>query len=101
VSGSHARTATVRLYDQLFLSETPDNDEDGIDFRQKINPNSLEELTDCLVEPTLVEAQPGSRFQFLRQGYFYLDPLDTKGGKLVFNRIVSLRDSWAKIQKSI
>lgn len=100
VSGSHAQTATVKLYDQLFLSETPDNDEDGSDFRQKINPNSLEELTNCLVEPTLAEARPGSRFQFLRQGYFYLDPIDSSGGKLVFNRIVSLRDSWAKIQKS-
>ncbi|MEQ8173822.1 MAG: glutamine--tRNA ligase/YqeY domain fusion protein [Syntrophomonadaceae bacterium] len=100
VSGSHARTATVRLYDQLFLSETPDNDEDGVDFRQKVNPNSLEALTDCLVEPALAEAQPGSRFQFLRQGYFYLDPIDTKGDKLVFNRIVSLRDSWAKISRA-
>ncbi|MEN6390374.1 MAG: glutamine--tRNA ligase/YqeY domain fusion protein [Syntrophomonas sp.] len=100
VSGSHARTATVRLYDQLFLSETPDNDEDGIDFRQKINVNSLEELNGCLAEPALAEAYPGSRFQFLRQGYFYLDPIDTKGDKLVFNRIVSLRDSWAKITRA-
>jgi glutaminyl-tRNA synthetase len=100
VSGSHARPATVRLYDQMFLSETPDSDEDDVDFRQKINPHSLEVLTECLVEPALAEAQPGSRFQFLRQGYFYLDPIDTRGDELVFNRIVSLRDSWAKIQKS-
>lgn len=100
VAGSHAHPATVRLYDHLFLSETPDNDEDGIDFRQKINSRSLEVLENCLVEPALAGAEPGSRFQFLRQGYFYLDPIDTKEDKLAFNRIVSLRDSWAKIQKS-
>lgn len=100
VSGSHACPATVRLYDHLFLNEAPDNDENDSDFRTKVNKGSLEVLTDCMVEPMLLDAGTGSRFQFLRQGYFYLDPVDGRPGQPVLNRIVSLRDSWAKILKS-
>ncbi len=100
VSAAHAMKAEVRLYDHLFLAENPDNDEDGADFRDKLNPNSLEVLESCLVEPGLADAEPGSRYQFLRQGYFYLDPVDSSQERLVFNRIVSLRDTWAKIQKN-
>ncbi|NPV26744.1 MAG: glutamine--tRNA ligase/YqeY domain fusion protein [Firmicutes bacterium] len=98
VSAAHAIRAEVRLYDHLFLVENPDDDQDGADFKAKINPHSLVTLTDCLVEPSLAGAAPGSRYQFLRQGYFCVDP-DSTEEKLVFNRIVPLRDSWAKIQK--
>lgn len=97
VAASHAVPAVVRLYDHLFLEENPD-DEEG-DFRRKVNPASLELLESCLVEPGLADPVPGSRFQFLRQGYFFLDPTDSQPGKPVFNRIVSLRDSWARQQK--
>jgi len=99
VSAAHALKAEVRLYEHLFLSENPDDDEDGLDYKAKLNPNSLEALSSCLVEPSLAEAEPGSRYQFMRQGYFYNDPVDTSENLLVFNRIVSLRDTWAKIQK--
>ncbi|HOB11579.1 MAG TPA: glutamine--tRNA ligase/YqeY domain fusion protein [Syntrophomonadaceae bacterium] len=97
VSADHAIPAEVRLYDNLFLKENPDDDEDGTDFTSFINPNSLEVLTDCLVEPSLADAPVESRYQFLRQGYFVVDP-DSRNGRLVFNRVVGLRDSWAKIQ---
>jgi glutaminyl-tRNA synthetase len=96
VSAAHAVEAEVRLYDHLFLKESPDEDED---FKANLNPNSLETLTGCMVEPGLASAAPGSRYQFLRQGYFSVDP-DTSGNKPVFNRIVSLKDTWAKIQKA-
>lgn len=93
VSASHALTAEVRLYNHLFLVENPDDVPEGADYKINLNPNSLERLTDCLVEPSLAEAKPGDRYQFLRQGYFAVDP-DSARGKLVFNRIVPLRDSW-------
>lgn len=96
VSAPHAIEAEVRLYDHLFLKENPEEDDD---FKDNLNPNSLETLTSCRVEPGLAGAEPGSRYQFLRQGYFCVDP-DSSGGKLVFNRIVSLKDTWAKIQKA-
>jgi len=96
VSAEHALKAEVRIYDHLFVKENPE--EDG-DFKANVNPNSLETLTSCLVEPGLQDAQPGERFQFLRQGYFCVDP-DSTQRKLVFNRIVSLKDTWAKIQKT-
>ncbi|SFR09811.1 glutamine--tRNA ligase/YqeY domain fusion protein [Desulfoscipio geothermicus] len=96
VSAAHAVPAEVRLYDHLFVKENPEEDDD---FRKNLHPNSLEILDSCLVEPGLAEAAPGSRYQFLRQGYFCLDP-DSADGKLVFNRIVSLKDTWAKIQKA-
>lgn len=95
VSAAHAVDAEVRLYDHLFLTEDP---EEGGDFMANLNPKSLEVLKDCKVEPSLKDATPGDRFQFLRQGYFCLDP-DTTEDKLVFNRIVSLKDTWAKIRK--
>lgn len=96
VSAKHALDAEVRLYDHLFTKENPE--EDGADFKEHLNPNSLEVLTACKVEPSLASAEPGNRYQFLRKGYFCVDP-DTTGDRLVFNRIVSLKDTWAKIQK--
>lgn len=122
VSAAHAIPAEVRLYDYLFLTDDPD---EGGDFIANLNPNSLEVLTSCLVEPSLAEARVGDRFQFLRHGYFCVDPdsevaastgstgAETAGPKtaspaggrgearlprLVFNRTVSLRDTWAKVQ---
>jgi glutaminyl-tRNA synthetase len=96
VSAVHAITATVRLYDYLFDKEDP---EEGEDFRANLNPNSLETLTDCRLEPSLANAKPGDRYQFLRHGYFCVDQVDSAPGRPVFNRTVSLRDSWAKMQK--
>lgn len=93
VSASHAVRAEVRLYDNLFLTEDPN---EGDDFLKNLNPNSLEVLTDCLVEPALSTAKVGDRFQFLRHGYFCADP-DSTPGRPVFNRIVSLRDTWQKL----
>jgi glutaminyl-tRNA synthetase len=98
VSAPHAIKAEVRLYDKLFLSENPDEESDGSDYKDKLNPDSLEVLSNCMVEPGLKETKPGEKFQFLRQGYFCTD-YDSQNGKLVFNRIVSLRDTWAKVQK--
>lgn len=95
VAADHAVKAEVRLYDHLFAKANPEDEKDT-DFKQNINPNSLEVLA-SLVEPSLANAAPGSRYQFLRQGYFCVDP-DTANGSLVFNRIVSLKDSWAKAQ---
>ena len=97
VSAAHSLKAEVRLYEQLFLKENPDEEED---FKACLNPNSLEFLTECLVEPGLSGAAPGSRYQFLRNGYFIADAEDFNVERPVFNRIVSLKDSWAKIQKA-
>jgi glutaminyl-tRNA synthetase len=99
VSAQHAIKAEVRLYDHLFTKENPDDVEDGQDFTASLNPNSLEVLTDCFVEPSLANAKPLSRYQFERLGYFCVDP-DSNKNKLVFNRTVTLRDEWAKIQKT-
>ncbi|NMC27221.1 MAG: glutamine--tRNA ligase/YqeY domain fusion protein [Syntrophomonadaceae bacterium] len=99
VSAAHALDAEIRLYDHLFMVENPDSEEEGVDYKSKLNPMSLEILRDCKVEPGLAQAQPGTRFQFMRQGYFYLDPKAESETGLVFNRIVALRDTWAKIQK--
>ncbi len=98
VSAGHAVPTEVRLYDHLFVPENPDNDDDGRDFTQKLNPDSLRVISNCMLEPGLENSLPGERFQFLRQGYFAVDP-DTRPGAMVFNRIVPLRDTWAKIQK--
>jgi glutaminyl-tRNA synthetase len=98
VSAAHAVKAEVRLYDHLFLKENPDDEKEGKTFKDYLNPDSLEVLSDCMVEPGLAHAKPGDRFQFLRQGYFCVDP-DSTGGKPKFNRTVSLRDTWAKIEK--
>jgi glutaminyl-tRNA synthetase len=98
VSAAHAVPAEVRLYDQLFTRALPE--EEGADFREYLNPHSLEILTSGMVEPGLSTAAPGSRFQFLRQGYFCIDSKDSSPEKLVFNRTVSLKDTWAKIEKT-
>jgi glutaminyl-tRNA synthetase len=99
VSAAHALPAEVRLYDQLFTVENPDDVPEGTDFKVNLNPNSLVKLTACLVEPSIRGAAPGTRYQFLRQGYFCIDP-DSASGKLVFNRTASLKDSWASKEKS-
>ena len=98
VSAAHAIPAEVRLYDTLFLKPNPGDDEDSGDFTTSLNPKSLEVLTECRLEPSLAGASPGSRYQFERQGYFCVDS-DTRPGALVFNRTVTLRDTWARIEK--
>ena len=100
VSAEHARPAEVRLYETLFLKENPDDTEEGEDFTDYLNPNSLEILTGCQVEPSLADTSPGDRFQFMRQGYFCADLVDSSPEHLVFNRTVPLRDTWAKLQKN-
>ncbi len=100
VSAAHSLEAEVRLYDRLFLKPDPFDVEEGEDFTANLNPNSLVVLTSCRVEPSLAGAKPGSRFQFERHGYFCVDP-DSTDGKLVFNRTVALRDTWAKIEKKL
>ena len=95
VSADHAQDAEVRLYDRLFRSEDPGGG--GRDPLDDLNPKSLERIEGAKVEPALASAAPGERFQFERQGYFCVDP-DSRAGKLVFNRTVTLKDSWAKIQ---
>jgi glutaminyl-tRNA synthetase len=100
VSAAHAIEAEVRLYDRLFVKPNPDDTKDGSDFRDHVNPNSLEALSSCRVEPSLAGAVPGSRYQFERLGYFCVDSVDSTPGKLVFNRTVPLRDTWAKIEKA-
>ena len=99
VSAAHALEAEVRLYGRLFVKANPVDEKDGADFKTYLNPNSLETLTSCRVEPGLAGAAPGSRYQFLRKGYFCVDP-DSTEGALVFNQTVSLRDTWAKIEKA-
>ena len=99
VSADHVLEAEVRLYDHLFTKANPIDETDGLDFKSYLNPNSLEKLTSCKVEPSLVGAAPGNRYQFLRLGYFCVD-LDSSEEKLVFNRTVSLHDTWAKIEKA-
>jgi glutaminyl-tRNA synthetase len=100
VSAPHSLKATVRLYDRLFLSEYPGSEEGGFDFDKSLNPNSLETLTDCRLEPSLADAEPESRCQFERMGYFCKDYKDSTADVPVFNRIVTLRDQWAKIQQA-
>lgn len=99
VSAAHAIKAEVRLYDRLFLHENPGDKKENPDFKASLNPNSIEVLTDCRLEPSLADAAPESRYQFERLGYFYVDPVDSSNDRLVFNRTVSLRDTWAKIEK--
>ncbi len=98
VSARHAVPAEVRLYDHLFSTPNPDAAEDGQDWKDNLNPASLETLHACMVEPGLAGAEPGARCQFERQGYFCVDP-DTTDDRLVFNRTVTLKDTWAKMQK--
>ncbi len=99
VSAAHALDAEVRLYENLFTKENPNEEEEGKTFIDYLNPDSLNILKSCRVEPSLAEAAPGSRFQFERKGYFCVDTEDSSKDNLVFNRTVSLRDTWAKIQK--
>ncbi len=99
VSAAHAIEAEVRLYDHLFAKENPDEVAEGEDFTANLNPKSLEVLTDCRLEPSLAGAKPGDRCQFERLGYFCVDP-DSTPERPVFNRTATLRDPWAKLQKS-
>ena len=92
VSASHSKEATVRLYDRLFTEEAPEADGD---FKDKLNPTSLESIT-AMVEPSVMDAAPGSRLQFERKGYFFADPIDSAPGTPVFNQTVPLRASWRK-----
>jgi glutaminyl-tRNA synthetase len=98
VSAEHSLEAEVRLYGHLFTKANPGEVEEGTDFTASLNPESLEVLAGCRVEPGLAGAKAGSRFQFERQGYFCVDP-DSGHGRLVFNRTAALRDTWAKIEK--
>ena len=97
VTEEHAVRAEVRLFDHLFAADNPNDVPDGADWKDNIDTNSLEILSDCLVEPGLAKASPGETFQFMRMGYFCVDP-DSTSERLVFNRTVSLRDSWARMQ---
>jgi glutaminyl-tRNA synthetase len=99
VSAGHAADAEVRLYDPLFTKRDPDDVPEGADYLANLNPKSLEVLRSCKLEPSLEEAKAGSRYQFERMGYFHLDPVFLKEGRRVFNRIVTLKDEWAKIDK--
>jgi len=100
VPADHAVEADVRLYDRLFSVPNPLDVEEGEDWVESLNPDSLELLTGCRLEPSMVDAAPGSTYQFERNGYFCVDSQDSAPGSLVFNRTVSLRDSWAKIEKA-
>lgn len=100
VSATHAIEAEVRLYDHLFARENPGDESGGLDFTAHLNPKSLEVLTGCMLEPSLAWAKPGDRCQFERLGYFCADP-DSSQGRLVFNRTITLRDTWAKIEKAL
>lgn len=98
VSAQHAADAEVRLYDNLFAKENPNEVEEGKDFTANLNPHSLEVLSGCKVEPSLKEADPSTRYQFERLGYFTVD-LDSEPGRLVFNRTIGLRDTWSKLER--
>jgi glutaminyl-tRNA synthetase len=99
VSADHAVPAEVRLYEHLFTKENPNDIEEGKDFTDYINPDSLKILSDCKIEPSLTAARPLESYQFERLGYFCVDDKDSSSQKLVFNRTVTLRDTWAKIVK--
>ena len=99
VSAQHAVEAQVRVYDHLFMAEDPLQTDEGGDWKDNLNPDSLEVLDDCKLEPALGESVAGDNCQFERHGYFCVDPVDSAPGRLVFNRTVSLRDAWARLQK--
>ncbi len=98
VSAAQAVSGEVRLYENLFVKEDPNQVAEGQDFTANLNPKSLEILTGCKLEPSLADAAPGERYQFERLGYFCVDP-DSTPGKPVFNRTVTLKDTLAKIEK--
>jgi glutaminyl-tRNA synthetase len=100
VSAAHALDAEVRLYDQLFVHADPNEDQEGVDFSATLNPQSLERLESCRVEPSLADATPGSRYQFERLGYFCVDTGDAVPDRLVFNRTATLRDTLARIERT-
>jgi glutaminyl-tRNA synthetase len=100
VSAEHAVEVETRLYDRLFKTSNPDDVEEGLDYKSNLNPDSLEILKGCYVEQSLAGAKPGITYQFERLGYFCVDSKDSNGDGLVFNRTISLRDTWAKIEKS-
>ena len=97
VSAKHSISAEVRLYDKLFINENPLKVEEGKDFKDNLNPNSLQVIKDLKLEPSLLGAKPGDIYQFERLGYFCVDP-DSTDGKIVFNRTVTLKDEWARIK---
>ncbi|MGA2989533.1 MAG: glutamine--tRNA ligase/YqeY domain fusion protein [Candidatus Korobacteraceae bacterium] len=99
VSARHAVDAEIRIYDKLFTKENPSDTEEGQEFTANLNPDSLEVLAGCKLEPSLAKAAVGDRYQFERLGYFCLDP-DSAPGRPVFNRTVALRDTWARIEKA-
>ena len=99
VSAQQAKKAEVRIYNHLFSNENPADDKEYPDLKSALNKESLEILKDCRIEPSLAEAKPGNRFQFLRMGYFCADSKDFTSDAPVFNRAVTLRDTWAKIVK--
>lgn len=102
VSAPHSKAAEIRLYDRLLLDTEElegDDETDRRDFIAHLNPNSLETLTDCRIEPALADAEPGSHWQFERQGYFCADPSDSRPEAPVFNRTTPLRDTWARIER--
>ncbi len=101
ISAPHALEVEVRLYEHLFTKPDPTDVEEGKTFRDYINPRSLQVLKPCFVEPSLARAEPGARYQFERVGYFCVDTVDSRPGAPVFNRIVPLRDTWAKIKKKV
>ncbi|MCH8014737.1 MAG: glutamine--tRNA ligase, partial [Candidatus Dadabacteria bacterium] len=98
VSAEHAVRREVRLYDRLFTVPEPEGDKEGRDFTEFLNPESLTVLKDCYLEPSLADATPGVNYQFERLGYFIVDPASSKNGEQVFNRTVTLRDTWAKVK---
>ena len=100
VSAAQAVDAEVRLYDTLFTVRDPNDVPEGVDYKTNLNPRSLEVLRGCRVEPALAAAEPGSRWQFERLGYFTADFKDSKPGAPVFNRTVTLRDEWAKLTRT-
>jgi len=100
VSAAHSLEAEVRVYNYLFTKEKPEEEGNGGDFKTWLNPDSLETLTSCRVEPSLAGAKPGSFYQFLRKGYFCVDSVNSSNKALVFNRTATLRDTWAKIEKA-
>ena len=99
VSAKHALKAEVRLYDHLFAAKDPGDVPEGQDILMNLNPKSLETVSEALLEPSLRDAKPGERSQFERLGYFFVDPIDSQPGQPVFNRTVTLRDTWEKIEK--
>src|SRR5262249_43480216 len=99
VSASQSLAAPVRMYDYLFSQPDPDEVPAGQNYLVNLNPNSLEVLAAARPAPSLADAQSGQRFQFERNGYFIADAIDSKRGKPVFNRTVTLKDTWAKIEQ--